>query len=96
MESSKNDSKRQKYASVHHLLSTGYFTTITDLIEEYGKMALVADMPISHKALTRRLGNLEYFTMGELRRIAELIDADPVKISELAFGEMRQAARKKR
>ena len=95
MESPKNDHKRQKYASVRHLLSTGYFTSLTGLIEECGKMALVADMPISHKALTRRLENLEYFTLGELQRIAQLIDADPTKISELAFGEMREAAKKR-
>lgn len=95
MEVPKNDHKRQKYASVRHLLSTGYFTSLTGLIEECGKMSLVADMPISHKALTRRLANLEYFTLGELQRIAELIDADPNKISELAFAEMKQAPKKK-
>jgi hypothetical protein len=91
-----NDQKRQKYASVKHLLSTGYFTTLTELIEETGIMNLVNDLPISHKALSRRLGNLEYFTLGELKRIAELIEADPNKISELAFGEMQKAAKKKR
>jgi len=59
-------------------------------------MNLVTDMPISHKALTRRLGNLEYFTLGELKRIAELIETDPNKVSELAFGEMRQTEKKRK
>ena len=96
MESPQNDHKSQKYGSVRHLLSTGYFTTISGLINECGKMTLVTDMPISHKALTRRLANLEYFTLGELRRIAELIDAEPNKISELAFSEMSQGPKKKK
>src|SRR5579872_965626 len=91
-----NDHKGQKYASVRHLLSTGFFTSLSGLIEECGKMNLVADMPISHKALSRRLDNLEYFTLGELKRIAELIAADPNKISELAFGEMKQPPKKKK
>jgi|GEM_PF-4052233 len=96
MDSTRNDHKGQKYASVRHLLSTGFFTTITELVEECGKMNLVADMPISHKALTRRLDNLEYFTLGELQRIAQLISADPNKISELAFAELKGAGKKKK
>jgi hypothetical protein len=96
MEHPRNDQKGQKYASVNHLLSTGYFTTLTGLVEECGKMNLVADMPISHKALTRRLANLEYFTLGELQSIAQLIGADPNKISELAFGELKQTSKKRK
>lgn len=96
MESSKNDHKRQKYASVKHLLSTGFFTSLTGLIEECGKMNLVVDMPISHKALTRRLSNLEYFTLGELQVIADLVGTEPGKISELAFAEMEQPVKKRK
>ena len=91
MSVSGNDHKGQKYASVLHLLSTDYFTNMTDLVDECGIMNLVADIPLSHKALTRRLNNLEYFTLGELKRIAELIGADPTKLAALAFGEMKAA-----
>ena len=84
------------FRSVKHSLSTGYFTCLTELIEEAGIMNLVNDMPLSHKALARRLANLEYLSMGDLKRIGELLDVDPVKLSELGFKEMNQPVKKRK
>ena len=95
MDANKND-RKQKYARAKHLLSTGYFTCLTELIEAVGIMNLVDDMPLSHKALKRRLENLEYLSMGDLKRIGELLVVDPVKLSELGFKEMNQPRKKRK
>lgn len=95
MDKAQNDRRRQKYASALHSLNTGFFKSISELIEAAGITAISEDMPLAHKALLPRTLNPGKFKAEEIARIAEIIGAEPEKVAALIFMEMREKRERK-
>jgi hypothetical protein len=85
--------KNPDYAKVKRLLETGFYSTFSEMMADFHKDTIIQDMPISWKALTRRLSHIGYFSLEEIAAIASLIGVEPDVIAQLAFKEM--AAKKK-
>jgi hypothetical protein len=80
--------KNPEYAKVKRLLETGYYSSFSDLMAEFQKETLIRDMPISWKALTRRMSHIGYFTHDDIATVAALIGVDAAILSQLIHKEM--------
>lgn len=89
-----NNHRRQEYLKVKHLIETEYITSFSQIIEQFEKKTLIADLKMNWKPLTRRLTHLGYFNLDEIAHFADLLGVDPNKLAQLAFQEMREKAQK--
>jgi hypothetical protein len=80
--------KNPDYAKVKRLLETGFYSSFSEMMADFHKDTIIQDMPMSWKALTRRLAHIGYFTLDEMAGLAGLIGVEPDVISQLAFKEM--------
>lgn len=80
--------KDPRYATVRHLIETGYVTMFAQIFETIPKSVIAKDVGMNNTRFTWLMGDPAEFTLEELFRIAELLGIEREAMVALVMKEI--------